>query len=443
MKTNLLIISIILTLSINTYSQDKLSGVYSNNSDGFKTVTMIIDESGYGYLMGGMTGIMGEWKFTDETKLNFTYFDYRKEQDLKLNFTYNKEKKFLQQLNDSGVHSKLYLTKKEIPKQYKEKLKNYPNLLKQMKERIRLSKERKKLLIIKFKEKRKREAQEKLKIEKEYERISERIKKNPTNISVTDFDFSSTSSTSLLAFKKVLANHKIKFEEDTLVYLINNLPKNGRSLISTIAYRPELSSETLTNLKNKIIEWNNYNSYAVFSYIRNPKIPISVIQNIADSKDIPGGITATAKSRLKEIKEEPELLKIINSIKNSPDQLLIKNFDLSKKYNLSSRALSKILRDPDIKLSEKTLIDFVNDLPEKNAEIMRDIIKRPELSSDSLQEIYPKGKKMSKYNTYILTDFIRNKNTPIPVIKDIEKNKNARPELIAEAQLIIEELENK
>lgn len=279
-------------------------GVFSNEAEEFKIVTVMIHEGGLAYFHAAVSGQIGEWKF-DETvsTLSMKFLDpsTMEEQELKLRFdeetrSYDLIKPGTEVANNPPYE--LHFISNEIPDSMVEAFKAYPTQIKKIKTQVAAERE--------FERRR----EEQIERERpEYERIVAKIKAAPRTALAKEFHRSELTELGqyppdIRAFRDTLTDDNVPFPEDVLIDLIEAVPDDHYSLLTLLLQRPELTSKTLNRFYPKALKCAHQYYGVAASIAEHPNAPIELLKDLAARQDIPVGATNPAKYRLEKIERE-------------------------------------------------------------------------------------------------------------------------------------------
>lgn len=276
-------------------------GIFSNEAEGFKTVTVMIHDGGLAYFHAAVSGRIGEWEFAEsESTLSLKFFDPSAMKDRTLNLRFDKKTRTYDMIrpgdgakNDPPYD--LHFISDEIPDQMVEAFKMYPEKIKQIKAQAAAERE--------FKKRR----EEQLERERpEYERIVAQIKAEPKTVLAEEFHSRELTDLGqyppkIRAFRDTLTDHDVTYPEEVLVELINEIPDEHHSLRVLLFQRPELTGKTLTRFYPKALKWGELNYTILANIAKHPNTPIEVVRDLAGRKDVAGGATTPAKYRLEKL----------------------------------------------------------------------------------------------------------------------------------------------
>ncbi len=118
-------------------------------------------------------------------------------------------------------------------------------------------------------------------------------------------------------------------------------------------------------------------------------------------------------------REKPEYERILNAIKEDPTIVLSDEY-YGVESTPATRALRTALSDKNIIFPESTLIQLLEDPPEKQFMIRVRVFSRPELSTKTIEDYYPKALEWGSRLSYgLLVNIINNPNTPMELIEDL------------------------
>jgi len=292
-------LGIILYCSLTAYGQEELHGVFSNEAEGFKTITFMVHKRGDAYFHAAVAGVIGKWSYDKPLSiLTFDYFDPGQNKDFSMRFTFDSNKRTYT-LTGDGTEARTdssgtlhYLTN-AIPEQLIQAFKTYPEELKKHRQQT------------KAREKQKREFEEKLAREKpEYDRIRKSIIAN-SHVVLSDEFYVREDTPATRALKNTLGDREVEFPEDVLVDLLNELPPDNHWIREQVFARPELSAKTLEEFYPKALDWGAHLNYGILANIAtHSNTPRSLVENLALSTTLPGGAVGPAQSQLKQFAED-------------------------------------------------------------------------------------------------------------------------------------------
>ena len=293
----------VLCLAAASYAKEedqKHLGVFSNEAEGFKIVTVMIHESGMAYFHGAVTGLIGEWKL-DATKSTLPISIYdpsaRKEQSLDLRFDKgSRSYEIIKPGKEAGDPPyELYFISDDIPEKMVAAFKAYPEQIKKMKAQAAAE------------EQFKRRREEQLERERpEYERVVAQIKAEPRTVLAKEFHSKELTPlgqypTKVRAFRDTLIDHDVTYPEKVLIELLEEVPDDHHSLRVLLVKRPELTGETITRFYPQAIEWGKLNYTILANIAEHPNTPIEIVRDLAGRKDLAVGATNPAKYRLEKL----------------------------------------------------------------------------------------------------------------------------------------------
>jgi hypothetical protein len=123
-------------------------------------------------------------------------------------------------------------------------------------------------------------------------------------------------------------------------------------------------------------------------------------------------------------REEPEYQRLLQAIRDHPEIVLSDEKFYSREDTSSTRAFRTALGDKKVHFSEKTLIELLDRLPPDNHWSRAQIFSRPELSSSTIEQFYPKALNWGAYLSYtILANIATHTNTPRRIVEDLASRK--------------------
>ena len=279
-------------------------GVFSNEAEGFKTVTIMIHEGGHAYLHAAVSGQIGEWEFDGiASTLSIKFLDpsSMEEQALNLRFdektrSYDLIKPGKEALDDPPYE--LHLISEDIPDKMIEAFKAYPEQIEKIRAQVAAKRE--------FE----RQRDEQLERDRpEYERIVAKIKAEPKAALAKKYHRKELTDLGqyppdIRAFRDTLADHEVPFPEDVVIDLIDTIPDDNYSLLTLLLQRPELTAKSLSRFYPKAVECAHQYYGVAASIAKHPNAPIELLKDLAAREDIPVGATYPAKYRLEEIERE-------------------------------------------------------------------------------------------------------------------------------------------
>lgn len=291
------VIPILLAAFLSTAhaADDEITGVFSNEEEGFKIVTLMIHKDGLGYLHVAVAGQIGEWKFDKgESVLSFTVFDDSagKDETVRLKFDSQHSSYILMRPDksvDTTAERTLHFITNQIPDKLVQAFKEYPEKIKEVRRGVLARKEAAKRW------------QEQLERERpEYERILSRIKDDPKTVLSKEF-YTRDVTPATRAFQASLSDKETKFPEEVLVALLEQLPDDNHWIRVLVFARPELSASTLERFYPKALVWGKLNYTILANIATHSNTPIAIVRDLAGRGELPVGATIPAKQRLKKL----------------------------------------------------------------------------------------------------------------------------------------------
>lgn len=292
-------IGIALYCSVTARGEEELRGVFSNEAEGFYTVTLMVHEGGDAYFHAAVAGVIGKWSYDKPSSiLTFDYFDPGPNKDSSMRFKFDSKKRTYTLIGD-GTETRtdssktLHYVTNAIPEQLIQAFKTYPEELKKRRQQTEA------------RERQKREYEEKLAREKpEYDRIRKSIVDNPHVVVSPEF-YGREDTPATRALKSTLGDREIAFPEDVLVKLLEQLPPDNHWIREQIFARPELSAKTFEDFYPKALDWGAHLSYGILANIAtHPNTPRSLVEDLALSTTLPGGAVGPAQTQMKQFAED-------------------------------------------------------------------------------------------------------------------------------------------
>lgn len=292
-------IGIFLFFSATVRGQDELHGVFSNEAEGFKIVTVMVHDSGYAYFHAAVAGAIGKWSYDKKVSiLTLDYFDPGPNKDATIKFMFDPKKRIYTLVGDisettADSSRTLHYVTNCIPDQLIQAFKTYPEELERCRRQIQA------------RERQKREYEEKLAREmQEYERIRKSIVEKPRVVISKEF-YVSDDTPATRAIKSALGDRDIAFQEDVLVDLLGELPPDNHWIREQIFSRPELSAGTIAKFYPQALDWGKHLNYGILANIANhPNTPMALVEDLATKNDVPIGVVGPAQGQVKKYAEE-------------------------------------------------------------------------------------------------------------------------------------------
>lgn len=137
-------------------------------------------------------------------------------------------------------------------------------------------------------------------VEPEYQRILQALRAHPDTVLSNESLYAKESTPSTRAFRTVLGDKTVHFEERILVELLNNLPPDNHWNREQIFARPELSSATIEQFYPKALEWGKHLNYTILANIAtHSNTPRNVVMDLAKRRDVPTGGVEPAQRQMK------------------------------------------------------------------------------------------------------------------------------------------------
>lgn len=276
---------------------DALLGVFSNEQAEFRIMTLMVHESGRAYLHYAVAGQIGEWQFDKAKSVLSFKASSASGKEASLHFKFDRAQRsylLLAATNSGASHAELTLhfVTNYIPKEYVQAFKEYPEKMKQARERFAAEEMAKKAYQAKLERER-----------PEYERTLARIKANPSVVLAKEF-YGRGDTPVLRAFQASLKDPKIWFPEDILVALLEQLPENNFWIRELIFARQELSPATLEQFYPKALVWGKEDYSLLANIATHPNTPIAIVRDLANHPELPVGATNPAQQRLKKMEKQ-------------------------------------------------------------------------------------------------------------------------------------------
>lgn len=292
-------IGIILYCSLAAYGQEELHGVFSNEAEGFKTVTLMVHERGDAYFHAAVAGVIGKWSYDKPSSiLTFDYFDPGPNKDSSVRFKFDAMKRtytFVIDGTETTADSSrtLHYVTNTIPDQLIQAFKTYPQELEKHRRQVQA------------RETQKREYEEKLAREKpEYERIQKSIVENPHVVVSPEFH-SREDTPATRALKSTLGDREIALPENDLIALLEQLPPDNHWIREQVFARPELTAATIEKFYPKALDWGKHLNYGILANIaKHPNTPRALVEDLATKNDVPIGAVGPAQEQIKKYAEE-------------------------------------------------------------------------------------------------------------------------------------------
>jgi hypothetical protein len=285
----------------NSYAEEvakKHLGVFSNEAEGFKIVTVMIHEGGLAYLHASVSGQIGEWSFDEpSSRLSLKIFDPSTAEYQNVNFRFDKKSRTFGIIRPDDGDKKdqpheLHLITDEIPKEMIEAFKAYPDQIKEIKARS-----------VAERDWQTRREQQLERERPEYERILAEIKANPKSVISKQF-YGRMVTPATRAFQASLKSEDYNFPEEVLVGLLEQLPDDNHWIRALIFSRRELTSDTLMKFYPKALEWGELNYEVLANIAKHPNTPIEIVRDLAGRDELAVGATDPAKQRLEKAERE-------------------------------------------------------------------------------------------------------------------------------------------
>jgi hypothetical protein len=275
-------------------------GVFSNEAEGFKIVTVMIHESGMAYFHGAVMGLIGDWKLdAGKSTLSISIYDPSSRKEETINLRFDKDTRSYDIIKPGQEVGKppydLHFVSADIPEEIVTAFKAYPEQIKKMKAQAAVEQEFKRL------------REEQLERERpDYERVVAQIKAEPRTVLANEFQSKELTPlgqypTKIRAFRDTLADHDVPYPEKVLIELLNQVPDDHHSLFVLLVKRPELTGETLTHFYPEALEWGKLNYTILANIAEHPNTPIEIVRDLAGRKDLAVGATNPAKYRLEKL----------------------------------------------------------------------------------------------------------------------------------------------
>lgn len=288
-----IVLSLFVLYSATAYGQRELQGVFSNEAEGFKTVTLMVHEGGDAYFHAAVAGVIGKWSYDKPSStFTFDYFDPGPNKDAVIKFMFDPKKRTYTLAGDisetpTDSTRTLHYVTNSIPDQLIQAFKTYPEELEKRRRQIQA------------RENQKREYEEKLAREKsEYERIRKSIVESPRVVLSKEF-YVREDTPATRALKSTLGDRDIAFKEDVLVDLLGELPPDNHWIREQIFSRPEISADTIEKFYPQALDWGKHLNYGILANIANhPNTPIALVEDIATKNDVPVGAVGPAQKQI-------------------------------------------------------------------------------------------------------------------------------------------------
>ena len=299
MRSHLALVVALLAVATSCTSKKKHThtGVYSNEAEGFKTITVMIHEDGLAYFHAAVMGTMGEWEFDKSSStLSIKVIDpsSTREETLKLTFDGEDRTYTMVRPGGGGGHgagNPLHFITDEIPKEMVQAFEAYPEQLKKIKAQVRATRELRK------------RREEQLEQERpEYERALAQIRENPESVLSREF-YGRGETPKTRAFQVSLRDHDFRYPEEVLIGLLEQQPDDNPWVRNAIFTRPELGADTVTRFYAKALEWGEMNYTVLANIAKHPNTPIEILRDLAGRDELALGAIEPARRRLKEIED--------------------------------------------------------------------------------------------------------------------------------------------
>jgi hypothetical protein len=282
-----------------SYAADtKFTGVFSNNAEGFKIVTIMVHTNGLAYFHAAIGGQIGEWTFDDASSmLSIKLFDpsSKKDHSVQLKFDGKTRSYKLTRTDhaaDAEPANELKFVTDEIPQKLLEAFNAYPEMIKKARAQA--------LAELEWK----RRQEEQLEKERpEFERVLSQIRHNPKSVLSNEF-YSRDVTPATRAFQASLKDNGVRFPEEVLVGLLDQLPDDNHWIRAMIFARPELQASTLTKFYHKALKWGELNYTILANIAKHPNTPMETVRDLAGRDELPVGATIPAKDRLKKMEHD-------------------------------------------------------------------------------------------------------------------------------------------
>jgi hypothetical protein len=285
----------------NSYAEEepkRLLGVFSNEAEGFKIVTVIIHEDGLAYLHASVSGQTGEWSFDEpSSRLSLKIFDPSTVEYQTVDLRFDKKSRTFGIIRPDDGDKKdqsdeLHFISDEIPKEMIEAFKAYPEQIKKVKAQSVAERD--------WKTRREQQLERE---RPEYERILAEIKANPRSVLSKQF-YGRMVTPATRAFQASLNSKDCNFPEEVLVGLLEQLPDDNHWIRALIFSRRELTADTLKKFYPKALEWGELNYDVLANIAKHPNTPIEIVRDLAGRDELAGGATDPAKQRLEKTERE-------------------------------------------------------------------------------------------------------------------------------------------
>jgi hypothetical protein len=282
-----------------SYAADtKFTGVFSNSAEGFKIVTLMVANNGLVYFHAAIGGQIGEWMFDDASStLSIKHFDPSSTKDHSIQLKFDAKTRSYKltrpdNATDAEPANELKFVTDEIPEEMLEAFKAYPAMIKEARAQALAEREWK------------RRQEEQLEKERpEYERVLAQVHQNPKSVLSNEF-YSRDVTPATRAFQASLKDTEVRFPEEVLIGLLEQLPDDNHWIRAMIFARPELQASTLTKFYPKALKWGELNYTILANIAKHPNTPMETVRDLAGRDELPVGATIPAKDRLKKMQPD-------------------------------------------------------------------------------------------------------------------------------------------
>jgi len=278
---------------VSCAAKTNFTGVYSNNSQGFKVASLVVHKDGYASFGISIGTIIGEWSYdSTDSILSLKYINEISTPEQTIQFKFDPQLRTYQLITpnpeQSTSHNDLlkFITG-EVPDDliqiFKEYSKNVEGYRAKFRQHIDAKRRTQKIL--------ERE-------EPEYQRVLQSIRDNPS-IVLTDKLYLEKSGPVLRAMFASFKDKEVHYSDPVLASLLDALPPENHWYSSRVFSQSQLSSETIEKYYPQALNWDKLNYSVLVNIAKHSNTPVHILEELSRR---PGLSMSLAKERLKVIK---------------------------------------------------------------------------------------------------------------------------------------------